>query len=777
MREQISHYRIISKLGAGGMGEVYLAEDTRLGRQVAIKLLPASFEYDPERRTRFLAEARAASALRSPNIAAIYDIGEHDGAMFIVMEYVEGELLSHRISAGQMPSDQIVDVAIQVAEALIEAHQSGIVHRDIKSSNLMTADRGRVKMLDFGLAKVILATSTSDSSELTVALGGQTAPGVVLGTVSYMSPEQALGRDVDYRSDIFSLGVVLYEMMTCRLPFEGASETEIIDKIVHEEPPAVSRFNYSVPQELERIMRKCLEKDRERRYQAAIELATDLRNLKRDTDSGVTSRSKVGRSSGSRTSRSRKAVDSLAILPLLNASDNPELQYLSDGITESIINNLSQLPKLRVMARSTVFGYKRHTAPLDSASQQFDPLRVGRDLNVRAVLTGRVMLRGNALVISIELVDTEDGALIWGEQYNRTPSDIMAVEDEISREISQKLRLKVTGAQKNKLTRRYTDNTEAYQLYLKGRFYWNKRTEDGLNKGIEYFQQAIDIDPNYALAHSGLADCYNILASYSAMQPSDAFRRAKAAASRALELDDKLAEAHTSLAFVTMGYDWDWERAERGYKRAIQLSPGYANAHHWYALLLAALERFDEALARVRHALELDPLSLVINTNVGWMLSLARRYDEAVEQLQKTIDLDSSFGLAHRRLGQVYEHMGQPADAVEEFQKAVFLSGQDPELIAARGHFHALTGNPDVAMEALADLGALSKHRYVPAFYFAKIYVGLGDFDRAFEYLDRAYDERYGLLSYLRVEPIFDPLKGDPRFNDLLRRIGLKTQD
>jgi tetratricopeptide (TPR) repeat protein len=392
---------------------------------------------------------------------------------------------------------------------------------------------------------------------------------------------------------------------------------------------------------------------------------------------------------------------------------------------------------------------------------------------VSAVLTGRVVSRGDALVIKTELVDTADGALMWGEQYNRTLSDIFAVEEEISREISDKLRLKLSGAQRKKLTRRYTENTEAYQLYLKGRFYWNKRTEDGLNRGIEYFQQAIASDPNYALAYAGLADCYNILASYSALKPSEAFRKAKVAAKRALALDNKLPEAHTSMAFVNMGYDWDWAAAEQGFKRAIALCPSQANSHHWYALLLAALDRLDEALREIRRALDLDPLSLIINTNVGWILSMTRRHDQAIDQLRKTIDLDSSFGLAHRRLGQVYENMVRPAEAIEAFQKALVLSGEDAELLAARGHFLALTGDRGGAAAILNKLTELGARQYVPAFFFAKVYIGLGDFDQAFEFLGKAYDERYGLLGYLKVEPIFDPLRNDPRFSELLRRVGL----
>ncbi len=763
--ESVSHYRILKLLGVGGMGEVYLAEDSRLGRQVALKFLPSSYQYDSERRTRFLQEARAASALRSPNIAAIYDLGEHDGAMFIAMEYVEGEVLSQRIDRGTLPTSDVIDIAMQIADALDEAHTLGIIHRDVKSSNLIVTERGLVKMLDFGLAKMIQAGASIDSNDATVAIGGQTAVGVVLGTVSYMSPEQALGRDLDQRSDIFSHGVVIYEMLTGRLPFGGASATEIIDSIVHKEPVAIARFNYDVPPELERIVRKCMEKDRERRYHSAREVSIDLRNLRRDSDaSGVTNAPAVRKTQGTRRGRSRMSIESLAILPLINEGGDPDTEYLSDGITESIINNLSQLPKLRVMARSTVFRYK---------GKEVDPQRVGQDLGVRATLTGRVLQRADLLIIKAELVDANDGSHLWGEQYNRKLSDVFTIEEEISREISDKLRLKLSGAEKKRLTKRYTENSRAYHLYLKGRFYWNKRTPEGLTKGIEYFQQAIESDQRYALAYAGLADSYNILASYSALAPREAFPKAKQAATHALKLDDRLAEAHTSMAFVKFGYDWDWAESELGFKRAIQLNPGYSFAHNFYAVVLSSQGRFDEAFSRIKNAHDLDPLSLPINTNLGWLLYLARRYDEAVQQYLKTIDLDDGFALAHRRLAQTYEQTQRYSDADAEYQKAAALSGDDVELLSARGHFYAIVGETDKANEVLSRLNEFANSRYVPSYLVARIYLGLGDLDRVFELLEKACDERYGYLAYLRVEPMFDGLRKDSRFEQLISRVGL----
>ena len=590
--DHVSHYRIINKLGAGGMGEVYLAEDVRLGRQVALKFLPASYQYDADRRARLLKEARAASALRSPYTAAIFDIDEHEGTIFIVMEYVDGETLSSRISRETPAVSEVIAISIQIADALAEAHSLGIVHCDVKGSNIIINDRGLVKMLDFGVARVDDSTRMEDA-EQTAEIGQKTSLGVVLGTVSYMSPEQALGRAIDHRSDIFSLGIVIYEMLAGRVPFTGNSPTEITDNILHQEPAPVSRFNRTVPAELERITRKCLEKDRERRYQSTQELLNDLRALHRDSNQATLIAASAGRPTQAlRKPRSRKAINSLAILPLSNTEPDSDMEFLSDGITESIINNLSQLPKLRVMARSTVFRYK--SRELNTGS--LDPMEVGRELNVRAVLTGRVLHRDDRIIIKVELVDAADGAHLWGEQYNREMKDILALEGEIAREISEKLRLRLTGTEKKRLTKRHTENPEAYKLYLKGRYYWNKRTEEDLKKAIEQFEHAISLDSSYGLAYAGLADSYILLSGYSSFLPDQVYPIAKVAATRALELDPALAEAYVSLAAVKAWYEWDWAAAEEGYKRAMNLNPGYATAYQWHALDLAALGRLTRLL-------------------------------------------------------------------------------------------------------------------------------------------------------------------------------------
>ncbi len=771
--DTISHYRIIRELGTGGMGEVYLAEDTRLGRQVALKFLPASYQYDPDRRTRFMAEARATSALRSPHIVSIYDIGEHEGTIFIVMEYVEGESLSQRLQRGSLVLREVIGVAVQIADALAEAHQIGIIHCDIKSANLIVNERGSVKVLDFGIARVIENTS-ADSDDQTKKLGNQTVINVVAGTVSYMSPEQAMGHPLDHRSDIFSLGVVIYEMLTGRLPFEGDSSTEVMDKIIHEEPTAIARLNYSVPPELERITRKCLEKEPERRYQSALEILTDLRNLQRDTDSGSHTSHGLDRNTQVvRRARARTRLDSLAILPLINLSGDPDTDYLSDGITESLINNLSRLPKLRVMARSTVFRYKTRTTSGLQADEP-DPMQVGRDLNVRAALIGRIIQRDDNVIIKAELVDTSDGSHLWGGQVSRRMNDIFNIEEEIAKEISEHLRLKLTGAQKKRLTRRYTENTEAYQLYLKGRYHWNKRTQEGIKKGAQYFEQAISLDGNYALAYAGLADCYNLLSSYSAMPPRTAFLRAKATAMKALKLDGNLAEARASLAHIRFWYEWDWPATESEFKQAIELNPGYATAHLWYSLYLAAMDRMPEAVDEVKRAQELDPLSLVINFNVARVLYFAREFDEAAEQCLKALEMYPNFPVGHRRLGQIYEQKGMYAEAILELEKALAIAEEDTETMSVMAHVYASWGRRTDAEVSLGVLNELSKRLYVSPYSVARIHMGLGQRDEAFAWLEKTYQERHGILVYLKVEPAFDDVRDDPRYFELLRRMNLE---
>ena len=783
--QQIGPYKIHSLLGVGGMGEVYLAQDSRLDRAVALKMLPTEMASDPERMGRFVREAKAASALKHPNVATIYEIGKSEEFHFIAMEYVEGQTLASRISGRPIDRGEIVDIAIQVADALDEAHAKGIMHRDIKAANLMVTPRGQVKVLDFGLAKI--ARQEGEPAGIDVSTSIQTAPGRIMGTLQYMSPEQVLGKELDARTDLFSLGVVLYETTTGRLPFSGGQASEVTDRILHAQPEALGRFNYDVPGELERIIRKCLEKDRERRYQSARELLVDLRNLKRESDSRVVSVEKMTRQPsplrrmalagialtilalGAVALYQRiggsAAIDSLAVLPFVNVSGDPNTEYLADGIAESLINSLSRVPHLKVISLSSVLRYK---------GREIEAQSVGRDLGVRAVLVGRLVQRGDGLSIGVELVDSRDKSHIWGEQYSRKFADVLRIQQELSGEISEKLRLRLSGEEKQRLAKRFTESSEAYQDYLHGRYYWNQRKLEGFKKAIEYFERAIQKDPNYALAYSGLADSFSIrgLREWD-LAPRDAFPKAKAAATKALEIDNMLAEAQTSLAFVTWYYDWDWRVAEREFKRALELNANYPVAHQWYGSYLSSMARHDEGIAEKKRAVELDPLSLVMNRSAGWTLYFARRYDEAVEQYRKTLELDPNFAHAHLWLGEAYKQKGMHQQAILELEKALALSGEDHAKLAALGHAYALSGKRAEATRILEKLEEMSKRSYVPPYDFAVIFAGLGEKDKALEWLQKAYEDRSAYLVYLNVEPIWDGLRSDPRFTDLLRRMRL----
>jgi serine/threonine protein kinase/Tol biopolymer transport system component/Tfp pilus assembly protein PilF len=773
----LGRYRIIAALGSGGMGEVYVAEDTQLGRKIALKTLTAHFTMDDERVRRFQQEARAASALNHPNIITIYEIGQVDSRHFIVTEFIEGETLRQRMAKTPMVISEALDVAAQVASALATAHHAGIVHRDIKPENIMLRADGIAKVLDFGLAKLTEQKNlTSDSPALF-----ETAPGAVMGTAHYMSPEQARGLPVDARTDIWSLGIVLFEMVGGRVPFEGATSSDVIASILDREPTTLARYSPEAPTKLEWIVKKALRKDREERYQTAKELLSDLKSLKRRlefeqdleraTNSGpqrIYSAVPAGADHAvfqSQRQSSREAVESLAILPLVNKGADPNMDYLSDGITESIINALSKLTQLRVMAWSTVSRYK---------GKEIDPRDIGRELSVRAVLTGRLMQSGQQLAIKTELVDVMDGFHLWGASYRCQPAEILDIGAEISSAMSEKLLVSLTTEERRQLTKRYTDNVEAYHAYLRGRYCWNKRTDEGVRKAIEHFKQAIDNDPRYALAYCGLADSYLVLGSFgiATMSPRDAFPKARKAILRALEIDDTLAEAHASLAFSLANYDWNWPAAEREFKRCFELKPGYATAHHWYGFTyLAAVGHLDQAIAEARQALKLDPLSLPVSANVGLLLYLARRYDEAIDQLQQTLELDQNFVYSHWQLALAYEQKQMYDEAIARFQRAISLSGRSELPIALLGHAYAVSGRKSEALAVLDQLSQLRKQRYVSAYRIAAIHAGLQDKDRAFQWLERAYEERDGWLIWLNLDPVMEGISADRRFTDLLHRV------
>ncbi|MDT4898956.1 MAG: eukaryotic-like serine/threonine-protein kinase [Acidobacteriota bacterium] len=830
---RLGRYEILSKLGAGGMGEVYLAQDTQLRRPVALKILPAEFSESKERLRRFEQEAYAVAALNHPNIAHIYEIGEDDGRRFIAMEYIDGETLSEKIHRDHAPLAQLIKYLAQVAEGLAKAHAVGIVHRDLKPENIMVTSDGYAKILDFGLAKLVQSqVGSSDSSEsATVLMTERSLPGTVIGTVGYMSPEQAQGRveEIDHRSDIFSFGCLLYEVATGQKAFQGRNALDSLHKIVYEPTPQIKEINAAAPDDLQEIICKCLAKDAAARYHSIKDVAIELEGMRHELK-GVAERERVVRDAASSQTilsgsapaksvstqsgsdaaetgtlhrassaeyfvghlkrnraafligllllitiasfvylhyfqRESAAFDSIAVLPFVNQNRDPESEYLSDGLTESIINSLTELPNLRVIARSSVFRYK---------GRETDPVAVGKELGVRAVLVGRILQRGDQLTISTELVDVRDNKQLWGEQYERKVSDLLAVQRDIAQEISSSLRTKISGEVQNRVTKHYTENAEAYHLYLKGRYFWNKRTNEGLKKSIEYFNQAIERDPNYALAYAGLADAYVLFPGYSVATPQESYPEAKKAALRALELDDSLAEAHAALGLELFAYEWKAAESSREFKRAIELNPNYATAHHWYGNQnLLYTGKFDEAIAEMKRAQELDPLSLIVNADLGDTYFYSRQYDQAIEQLRKTIEMDQSFYYAHYELGMAYEMKGSLPEAIIEYQKARQLNN-DPHVLALLGHAYAASDKREEALRILDQLQEMSNQNYVPAYNFVILYAGLGERDEAFQWLEKSYQDHASRMTILQVDPFLDPLRSDPRFAALVQRVGLQ---
>ncbi len=792
-----NHYKIVQKIGAGGMGEVYLAQDATLERTVALKVLPTELASDRQRMQRFKQEARTASALNHPNVASIYEIGEENGMHFIAMEFVDGSTLRQQMENARLMINQVIDIAIQIADALSAAHEAGVVHRDIKPENIMVRGRdGYVKVLDFGIAKLIERQATTIDKEALTEMF-QTEAGAIIGTVNYMSPEQARGLAVDERTDIWSFGVLLYEMIAAKRPFAGVTMVDSLVSIIEREPVPLKQHCPEIPAELAHTVAGALVKNRDARHQSFQVILSELRALKKQLEfesaklsslptvfekptilknferDGVeearqfeSSSSQPSRraSTQNRRQRTRKSINSIAVLPLVNESADPDLDYLSDGITESLIDSLSPLPRLRVMARTTVFRYK---------GRDISPQEVGSELDVQAVVVGRIRQFKDTLAIRIELVDTVSGEQLWGEQYRKKFEDIFTVQEESAREISEKLQLRLNSQEKKRLTKRHTDSVEAYQFYLKGRYFWNKRTADWMKKGTAYFQQAMDSDPNYALAYAGLADSYISFATVCALSPQEACPKAKASAIRALEIDSELAESHATLAHIKNNYDWDWRGSEKSFKRAIKLNPNYSIAYHWYGICLLTTRRFDESIAAMKVALRLDPLSLIINTVMGLPYYFLRQYDEAIELYQKTLEMDPTFFPAHGYLGLAYGQKMMYEEAISEFHKALSFSKDNTLTLASLGHAYAVSGEKDKAEQMLARLNELSKQKYVSAYVIAEIYAGLEDKEQALFWLEKAYRERSWWLIYIAINPRFDNLRSDSRFTNLVQRVGV----